>query len=260
VLLALDTATATVGVAVHHGGELLARVTRQDDRRHGELLAPALSQALAEAGAETGDLTDVVCGVGPGPFTGLRVGVVTARVLALTQGLSARGVCSLDAIAEHGVRTGVVTGDFLVATDARRKEVYWARYAVSDHGARRTSGPEVARAADLSDELRSLPCLGRGAELYPDSLAGPGVHHVAGGLRDDDLRDDDLRDDDLRDHGLRDVDPAALAALAARALSGGDADGVLLPPDPLYLRRPDAAVPGPLKQALTPALERRSAP
>lgn len=236
-LLALDTATATVGVAVHHDGELVARVTRRDDRRHGELLAPALSQVLAEAGAGFGDLTDVVCGVGPGPFTGLRVGVVTGRVLALTRGLTAHGVCSLDAIAERGVRAGAVGTDFLVATDARRTEVYWARYAVGEHGARRTRGPEVARATDLAADLRELPCLGRGPELYPDALAG------VEGL--------------LEGSGLRDVDPGALATLAARALAGGDPDGVLLPPDPLYLRRPDAAVPGPLKQTLTPPPDRR---
>lgn len=222
-LLAIDTSTTAIGAAVHDGQQVLASKVQLDARRHGELLAPAVVEVLARAGVDRTELTRIVCGVGPGPFTGLRVGVVTALVLARTLDLEPpRGLCSLDALA-HACRDRH-EGPLLVATDARRKEIYWATYEVSAEGAHRTRGPEVARAQDLPEELRSLPTVGRGHLLYPDALAHP-----------------------LPD-GPLDVDPGALAGLAV-ALERGehpDADTApgsglgLLPPDPLYLRRPDA--------------------
>lgn len=218
-LLAIDTSTSAVGAALHDGRRVLAQVVHTDDgaRRHGELLAPAIAAALEEAGAQMRDLDAVVCGVGPGPFTGLRVGVVTALVLAHARGLPApQGVCSLDALA-HELR-GRHTGELLVASDARRKEVYWARYDVGPAGARRLEGPGVARAGDLPEPLRHLPCIGRGVGLYPEALVNP------------------------LPEGPLDVSPAALADLAVALRSGThpDAGTGLLPPDPLYLRRPDA--------------------
>lgn len=220
-LLAIDTATTLIGAAVHDGRSVLAAVRHEDSRRHGELLAPAVQQVLDEAGVDRGELTEVVCGVGPGPFTGLRVGVVSALVLAHALDLpTPRGVCSLDALA-HGA-VGRHEGPLLVATDARRKEVYWATYDVGPVGARRLDGPAVSRASDLPERVRSLPVVGRGAELYADSL-----QHVLDG-------------------GPRDVDPATLACLAVALVAGEHPDAGrgggfgLLPPEPLYLRRPDA--------------------
>lgn len=207
---------------------MLAESVHEDSRRHGELLAPAMRAALTDAGASVRDLTAIAVGVGPGPFTGLRVGVVTALVLGRTRGVPVHAVCSLDAVAEQAVAEGVVAEgavgeEFLVATDARRKEVYWATYAVTDGVPLRTAGPDVASAAALPERVRALPAVGRGPLLYPDSL-----HGVA---------------------GPTDVSPAALGRLVARVLAQGDpADGILLPPEPLYLRRPDAAVPGAPKQ------------
>ena len=223
-LLAIDTSTTAIGAAVHDGRDVLSRVVELDARRHGELLAPAVVQALTGAGIDRTDLTRVVCGVGPGPYTGLRVGVVTALVLARSLGLEPPpGICSLDALAHSCV--GRHEGPLLVATDARRKEVYWATYDVGPAGATRTSGPDVARAQDLPAEVRAMPVVGRGPQLYPDAL--PSV---------------------LPEAPL-DVDPGVLADLAARLLAGDhpDAGRGLLPPEPLYLRRPDAvaAVPGP---------------
>lgn len=215
-LLAIDTSTSAIGAALHDGERVRAEVVEQDARRHGELLAPAVAAVLEQAGATREDLTSVVCGVGPGPFTGLRVGVVTALVLALSRRLPGpEGLCSLDALA-HEVR-GRHTGELVVATDARRKEVYWARYAVAPDGARRLDGPAVARPADLPEQLRALPAIGRGPELYPDAFERP----LPGGPLD--------------------VSPAALAELAVLVRSGAHPGGAdLLPPDPLYLRRPDA--------------------
>ena len=223
-LLALDTATGSIGAAVLADGAVLAEVTHQDSRRHGELLAAASEEALGGAGASVGDLTAVVVGVGPGPFTGLRVGIVTGLVMAQVRGIPVHGVCSLDALAEQAVAEQVVDEEFLVATDARRKEVYWAVYAVPHGLPVRTDGPGVAHAADLPESVRSLPAVGRGPLLY-DSLRHAG--------------------------GPRDARPGYLGRVAHRALTGGTgqtgADGILLPAEPLYLRHPDAAVPGPAK-------------
>ncbi|MGZ4647202.1 MAG: tRNA (adenosine(37)-N6)-threonylcarbamoyltransferase complex dimerization subunit type 1 TsaB [Blastococcus sp.] len=137
-VLALDTATPTLvaGVArwsAGHDVEVLAERAVPSGNRHAELLTPAIQGALADAGVTMADLGAVVTGLGPGPFTGLRVGVVTAAALGDARGLPVVGVCSLDAVGS-GART--------VVTDARRKEIYWATYA--DDGAR-VDGPGVVR-------------------------------------------------------------------------------------------------------------------
>jgi len=222
-LLALDTATAAVTVAVHDGSRVLAERTEIDARRHAELLAPLVAGVLADAGATRADLTAIACGVGPGPFTGLRAGIVTATVLGHTLGIPVHGVCSLDAIAEAAAvpADGQPAGGFVVATDARRREVYWARYQPgSGAGPNRVDGPLVSAPADVP--RAGLPVVGPGGWLYPGLLGPP--------------------------HPPSQVPAGALAALAVRALAAGGAG--LLPPQPLYLRRPDAAVPGPRKRVL----------
>ena len=145
-LLAIDTSTTAITVAVHDGSRALAEATTLDARGHAEHLAPGITRVLAEAGAAPADLTDIACGLGPGPFTGLRVGIVTARTLALVTGARLHGLCSLDALAYQAG----VEGELLVATDARRKEVYWATYAPGATGIpERLAGPHVAKPADL---------------------------------------------------------------------------------------------------------------
>ena len=218
-LLGLDTATPAVTVALHDGGQPLAQLVTVDAHRHAELLAPAIAKVVADAGATPGDLTGIVAGVGPGPFTGLRVGLVTARVLGAALGIPVHGVCSLDAIAADvasGPGDPGPEGDFLVATDARRRELYWARY---DRAGRRISGPEVSAPAAIP--AAGLPAAGEGPMLYPELLPD----------------------------GLGPAFPAAatLCRIAVAALAD-DPDGVLLPPEPLYLRRPDAREPGSSKR------------
>jgi tRNA threonylcarbamoyl adenosine modification protein YeaZ len=218
-LLAIDTSTTAITVAVHDGSRVLAEATTLDARGHAEHLAPGIARVLAEAGAAAGDLTDIACGLGPGPFTGLRVGIVTARTLALVTGARLHGLCSLDALAfQAGVE-----GELLVATDARRKEVYWARYAPGATGIPdRIEGPTVTKPADLPADASALPAVGRGPLLYPGSFARP----LDGPL---------------------DVSAAALADLVTRRLAAG------LPLDehePYYLRRPDAAPSVSTKSAL----------
>ncbi|GAA1954336.1 tRNA (adenosine(37)-N6)-threonylcarbamoyltransferase complex dimerization subunit type 1 TsaB [Kitasatospora viridis] len=213
-LLAFDTATPAVTAAVHDGAAVLAETYTVDARRHGELLLPAIGQVLADAGVDKRELTAIAVGVGPGPYTGLRVGLVTAAALGHALGLPVHGVCSLDAIA-HQARTGGLTGPFTAATDARRKEVYWADY---DADGRRTAGPAVDRPGDLEVRTASV---GAGALLYPDTFPGAGgPEHLSAG---------------------------ALADFAVAELAAGRE---LLPNAPLYLRRPDAQVPAGYKAVL----------
>ena len=141
-VLALDTATPTLvaGVARRSADavEVLAEETRASGTRHAELLTPAIRAALGAAGVAMGDLDAIVVGLGPGPFTGLRVGVVTAAAIGDARNVPVVGVCSLDAVGA-GWRT--------VVTDARRREVYWARY---DGSGERVDGPGVVRPEDVA--------------------------------------------------------------------------------------------------------------
>ena len=207
-LLAFDTATPAVTVAVHDGTAVVAQRIAVDARRHGELLAAAIDGALADCGCTPADLTAIAVGTGPGPYTGLRVGLVTARVLASALGIPVHGVCTLDVIARTAAAEAAGR-EFLVATDARRKEVYWARYSPA---AERNWGPGVSAPADLPV---GYPVAGEGPLRYPELTAEPIAPRY----------------------------PAAaqLAEMAVARLASGAA---ALPAEPLYLRRPDARVPG----------------
>lgn len=206
-LLAFDTATAAVTVALHDGTAVIARESAVDARRHGELLAVFIDKVLHSVGAGRGDLTSIAVGTGPGPYTGLRAGLVTGRVLASALGIRLDGACSLDVIAA-GARDQAA-GEFLVATDARRREVYWARYRADGH---RVDGPSVSRPAEVPT---GLPVAGQGALLYPGLAATvlePGFPEAA-----------------------------QLAEMVAARLQAGEPPA---PAEPLYLRRPDAREPG----------------
>ncbi|WP_299037157.1 tRNA (adenosine(37)-N6)-threonylcarbamoyltransferase complex dimerization subunit type 1 TsaB [uncultured Pseudokineococcus sp.] len=219
-LLALDT-SAVASAALLDGGRVVAARTSTDPRRHAELLQPMVAAVLAEAGASRGDLEAVAVGVGPGPYTGLRVGLAAAQTTGLALGLPVHGVCSLDALARAAADAlaadGVgVPGRFGVATDARRREVYWGAYELGPQGLRRTGGPGVGAASDVAGEAPLW--LGRGVRLYGEHLpAVPGTAREA----------------------LLDPGAAALGVVAADALAGRGATP-LVPVEPLYLRRPDA--------------------
>ncbi|MFT4088976.1 MAG: tRNA (adenosine(37)-N6)-threonylcarbamoyltransferase complex dimerization subunit type 1 TsaB, partial [Gordonia sp. (in: high G+C Gram-positive bacteria)] len=149
-VLAIDTATPSVVTGVvdlaDDGSttQLSSRVV-DDHRRHAEVLTTLMRDSLADAGLTGADLHAVVVGCGPGPFTGLRVGMATGAAYADALGVPAYGVCSLDAIAARVPGAGEV----LVVTDARRREVYWARYA---DGAR-VGGPDVCAPDALAEQL-----------------------------------------------------------------------------------------------------------
>ncbi|MCW2820321.1 MAG: peptidase glycoprotease [Marmoricola sp.] len=202
-LLAFDTATPHVTVALHDGEAVVASFESEEAMRHGEMLAPAIERVLAEAGARAADLDAIAVGVGPGPFTGLRVGLVTARTMAFALDIPLHGVCSLDILAAAAIDAGLE--EFVVATDARRKEVYLASYARG----RRVSGPEVVKPADAR---KDLPVIGRGGRLYPEYFAKvTGPEHPSAAVLCDIVVNERFE---------------------------------LLEPNPLYLRRPDAAEPG----------------
>ena len=209
-LLAFDTATPAVTVALHDGDQVIAAESAVDARRQGELLVPFIDRALRSAGAGRGDLTAIAVGTGPGPYTGLRAGLVTARVLGSALQLRVDGLCTLDIMAAEVTSPG---GEFLVATDARRKELYWARYSAAGQ---RLSGPQVCAAVDLEV---GLPVAGEGPLKYPELGAKP--------------------------IGPRYPDAACLAALAAKRIAAGTPAA---PAQPLYLRRPDAREPGQRKR------------
>jgi len=170
-VLALDTATPTLvaGLArwsADGGAQVLAERAVPSGTKHAELLAPAIRGVLTDAGLALADVDAVVTGLGPGPFTGLRVGVVTAAGIADARHLPAVGVCSLDAIGA-GART--------VVTDARRKEVYWAAYAANGS---RTDGPGGGRPEELAadgpyvGDVRFAERLGAPVEAAEVTTAG----------------------------------------------------------------------------------------
>jgi tRNA threonylcarbamoyladenosine biosynthesis protein TsaB len=207
VLLAFDTATPYVTVALYDGEDAVAERWSEQRMKHGEQLAPLIEGVMTDAGIVRQDLTAIAVGVGPGPFTGLRVGLVTARTLAFALQIPVYGVCSLDVLAVEAAHGREPMGaDFVVATDARRKEVYLAWY---DDRGRRLDGPVVLRPADAAT---GLPVVGEGALLYPDAFP----------------------------ERREPVRPSA--RWLARAVAEELAE--LHDPEPMYLRRPDVMAPG----------------
>jgi len=217
-LLALDTATPAMTVALHDGVRVLAGQTTVSSRGHGELLAAMIGRVLEAGGAKRTDLEAIAVGTGPGPYTGLRAGLVTARVLASALDIPAVGVCTLDVIARAAV-PAAAGREFIVAADARRKELYWARYAPAG---RRIGGPAVSSPAEVA-----LAAAAPGASTAPWPVAGEGPALYPG----------------LGACAIppRYPDAVQLAEIAAERLADGSPPES---PEPLYLRRPDARIPG----------------
>jgi tRNA threonylcarbamoyladenosine biosynthesis protein TsaB len=205
-VLALDTSTV-VNVGLAGGDQVLATATVADQMAHVEQLMPLVCECVDAAGIRTAELDQLIVGLGPGPFTGLRVGVVTAQVLSFALGLELRGVCSLDVLAAQFVAAS--RGEFVVATDARRREVYWARYSPSGV---RLDQPRVSRPIDVPP----LPVIGPAADLYADQLqAVPGP---------------------------RAMDPAVLATSSPKLPDAGHEPLYLRHPDATELTRPKSVL------------------
>lgn len=147
-VLAIDTSVG-VSVAILRSNGELTQSEAVDHGMQGELTAELISQVVAASGIKISDITDVVVGVGPGPFTGLRVGLVTAAVFAHARGIPIQGICSLDAIAFD------YTKPCVVVTDARRKELYWARYED-----KRIGEPQVSKPEDLLAQFPNTDFVG----------------------------------------------------------------------------------------------------
>jgi tRNA threonylcarbamoyl adenosine modification protein YeaZ len=209
--LGIDTSTPMVSVAVVSGDESVVRRDRLVNNGHGEALAGLVAEVLDEARISATDLGAVVVGLGPGPFTGLRVGIVTAAALADAVGIRAYGMCSLDAVLD-------VTGTpYAVVTDARRRQVYWAVY---DGLGDRTDGPEISTPIELAEHLRGSVAL----------VTGPAAADNAEAFGDFVVTDQRWPD---------------AAVIARNAWGRTDAWSPLTP---MYLRRPDARQPGPPKR------------
>ncbi|WP_433490991.1 tRNA (adenosine(37)-N6)-threonylcarbamoyltransferase complex dimerization subunit type 1 TsaB [Nocardia grenadensis] len=205
-LVELEQAAAGANISDAAPRILAARVL-VDARAHAEALTPQILECLAEAGVSRAEIGAVVTGIGPGPFTGLRVGMATAAAFGDALGIPVHGVCSLDAVAVECAPELGPDDELLVVTDARRREVYAARYR--DRGRIRVAGPEVCEPGDL-------PVAGA------TKIAGSAAHTALFALPA---------------LSVQTPSPAALVQVAAGALWSGVTPEPLIP---LYLRRPDA--------------------
>jgi len=220
--LGIDTSTPRVSVALV-AGEPPRLVASRDvvaANQHGEVLAASIDEVLREGRTPVTELAAIGVGIGPGPFTGLRVGMITAAAMADALAIPAYGACSLDIV---GVQHSS-SGPYVVVSDARRKQIYWAVY--NEFGAR-VEGPDIGPPSDVAEHLH-----GRVTEV-----AGPASELVADAF-----------------NGCQVARPRYPDGqwLAKYAWWQQRADVATEPLTPMYLRRPDAREPGPPKK-VTPA-------
>jgi tRNA threonylcarbamoyl adenosine modification protein YeaZ len=149
-LLAIDTSAGTSVAVVDLDAGVISEVIETDTMRHAEVIGTLIDEALRVAGVEVRALSGVVAGMGPGPFTGLRVGIAAAKAFAIGAGKPLVPVVSHDAVAYERYATGA-TGPLLVVTDARRRERYWTAYSGADDLGLplRVDGPGLAKPDDL---------------------------------------------------------------------------------------------------------------
>ena len=213
--------------------EILARYESEDTRSHAEVMGPYAQAALQDAGVRGEDLDAILTGTGPGPFTGLRAGIVTARALGFAWSVPVYGMMSLTALAERAYRewvsaqdgaTGGTDGaedaELLVASDARRREVYSARYRVNAEGYSLVDGPTVSPASEILPGEGPSYAYGYGTGLYAETLEEHGWTIV---------------------EAAREVHPHAEYLVAAAARLG--VENLSENTSALYLRDSDAKVP-----------------
>lgn len=227
-ILAIETATQAVGCALWASGRPVACFMLAAGRRHAETLMPAIDDLCRRAGLRPADLDGVAVDVGPGLFTGMRVGLATARAIATALGIPAAGVNSLEALAyAQRFRAGLVAP----VVDARRSEVFWALYRTGvPAGLVELRPPAVAVPGEVARELVSLGeqvlAVGDGAWRYREALESPQVDWG----------------------GLADIWPSPLAvaelgeARLGEARLGRASTGAVLLPEPFYLRQADVKI------------------
>lgn len=211
VILGIDTSLGSAVAVVEPDGVIRSQVESADPRGHAEVIGTLIERALAEASVSPYDVTHVAAGMGPGPFTGLRVGIAAARTFALGRGVPVVPVASHDAVALelliHDALTGgyedAVDETFAVVTDARRREFAYTLYrGLDDDGLPvRVTEPALAPRDDLDAVLANVGAARRDADRIPAGMLG---------------------------------------LAAARALAAGRTIG---PADALYLRSPDVTLP-----------------
>ena len=212
-LLAIDTSTNRIAVALLQFGKPAVVAVKDDALRHAEYCSELIQKVMKESGLMMQELGGVVCGIGPGPFTGLRVGIVSAQSISYALNIPIFGVCSHDAVAFEYAQQNP-NKDVTVITDARRKEVYWTKY----QGIKRTSTPKVSKLEDVPNTGVQL----LNKALDPVSLANVAIeamNRTEKGIEIKSFATDSAKGD------------GSMVALPSQ---------VLLPPIPLYLRKPDA--------------------
>ncbi len=225
-ILAFDCAGGACSAALLANGEPVARRFAPMLQGHGERLMPMLREVMAEAGLAFAALDAIAVTVGPGRFTGLRIGIAAARGLALATGKPALGIASFAAVAAQARRERAAATALLALIDSGRDEIF----AQAFNGAGRPQGaPQIATPARLAGELPAGPLLlaGDGADLVRRALGARGdasgrIAVLAGPIRAE-----------------------TVAALAAAELARLGTGRPPEPPRPIYLRAPDAKLPGP---------------
>lgn len=218
-LLGIETAAGLVGVALAGADGPLAGVWLRSDRRHAETLAPAIDHVLSQVGATTRDLGTIAVDVGPGLFTGLRVGVATAQGLAQGLGIGVVEVTSVEVLAREAYDCGW-QGPVAAVVDARRGEVFVARCAGPDA---ELEAPSRRSPSALAEELAAAPgtlLVGTGAQRYTTVFAAAGLEVAR----------------------IGEPSPRVLVDIAAGRLAAGEAP---VPPGavrPVYLREADARI------------------
>ena len=215
--LGIETSGMATGVALVRAGELLHEQVRGSKTGHDELLLPLLAEALAASGIAVANLAGIGVTIGPGMFTALRVGLSTAKGLALAHGLPVKGINTLWALA---VATGKPAQPVLAVVDARKSQVYAALY----RDGKPLIAPSVLTPAELAGLFKvragqNLALVGDGSNLCLAALREAGIETIA--------------------TGVASPPPRIIALAAARALQDGDGDDIEML-EPLYLRRTDA--------------------
>lgn len=228
-LLAIETSTRLVGCALWGDDGLVAASLLVAGQRHVEVLVPAIDELCRQAGASVADLDAVAVDVGPGLFTGLRVGLATATTIATARNIPAVGVTSLEALA-HPYRRR--PGPLAAVVDAKRGEVYWALFESDGQRLRELSPPSVASPQDAAKQIGNVLAVGDGALRYQEAFEAAGAEVAGSG---------DMWPSPL---AVAELGMARMAGrgLGGEGLDGGGAVNAGTLPAPLYLRQADVRI------------------
>ncbi len=229
-ILGLDTATTGCSVAVEIDGETAARQSEEMAKGQAERLNPMIGDVMDQAGMSFDGLDAVGVTIGPGAFTGLRIGLAAARAIGFAVALPVIGITTFAALARAVPRTERSGRTLVIAVNGKRREVFFQ--TLDEHG-NTLSEPGALDPATVPDSLPPGPVLiaGDGGPALVHALEGCGE---AGEGPEKRIR---------FSAAMAPPDAAHVAALAAQALAGADSSHLFAPPRPLYIRPPDARLP-----------------